>query len=73
MVPFRDSTAVLGDTAALQGRLARDGYLFIRGLIPRDVVMGLAGQALDIRPVAEVSHLGRLSGLKRGDSPVTAR
>ncbi len=48
MERFCDSTDVLADTAALQARLARDGYLFLRGLIPRDVVMALAGQALTI-------------------------
>ncbi len=48
MERFRDSTTVLADTAVLRVLLARDGYLFIRGLIPRDVVMGLAGQALGI-------------------------
>jgi hypothetical protein len=31
---FLDSTGLLGDGDALRERLARDGYLFIRGLLP---------------------------------------
>ena len=35
MQPFLDSTDVLDDGAALASRLQRDGYLFLRGLLPK--------------------------------------
>lgn len=34
MRPFRDSTAIRNDGAALAARVAEDGYLFLPGLIP---------------------------------------
>src|SRR5262245_44458941 len=34
MTPLRDSTAMLGDRAALRTVLAHDGYLYLRGMIP---------------------------------------
>ena len=34
MQDFMDSTDILGDGDALQERMARDGYLFIKGLVP---------------------------------------
>jgi hypothetical protein len=46
MRPFRDSTAILADTGALRARLEEDGYLFLRGLLPRAAVMTLRGQTL---------------------------
>lgn len=34
MTPFVESTAILGDGAALGAAMARDGYLFLRGVLP---------------------------------------
>ena len=36
---LRDSSSLLGHTAALQARMAEDGYLFIRGLHQRETVL----------------------------------
>lgn len=38
MKPFRDSTDVRGDGDALRDRMAGDGYLFIRGLLPKELL-----------------------------------
>ena len=48
MQPFLDSTAAGGDGAELGRRMQRDGYLFLRGLLPADVVEGLRMQILEI-------------------------
>ena len=39
MEKFLDSTSIRDDGPALAERLDRDGYLFIRQLLPRDAVM----------------------------------
>ncbi len=41
MQPYNDSTAYIDDGAELARRMERDGYLFIRGLLPTDVVEDL--------------------------------
>ena len=41
MRPFLDSTDVVSEGPELQERLQRDGYLFIRGLLPKDVLEDL--------------------------------
>ena len=38
MQPFLDSTDVVNDEFELRERAERDGYLFIRGLLPTDVL-----------------------------------
>ncbi len=48
MQPFLDSTDVLQDGAELQQRMTRDGYLFIRRLLPPAVVESLRLQILAI-------------------------
>ena len=48
MNPFLDSTDVVNDGAELQRRMDRDGYLFIRGLLPADVLERLRMQILEI-------------------------
>lgn len=45
---FLDSTGLLMDGAALAGRMERDGYLFIRGLLPREEVLALRRQFLEL-------------------------
>ena len=39
MSPFIDSTSLKGDGSALRDRLDRDGYLFVRELLPRKDVL----------------------------------
>ncbi|MBL8699608.1 MAG: phytanoyl-CoA dioxygenase family protein [Alphaproteobacteria bacterium] len=61
--PFQDSTSIAGDGKALAARMEAEGYLFVRGLLPRDEVLALRGQFLELaakagwlradRPVAE--------------------
>ena len=46
MQPFLDSSAAANDGAVLHTRMQRDGYLFMRGLLPVDVVEGLRMQLL---------------------------
>lgn len=48
MQPFLDSTDVLNDGPELRLRMQRDGYLFLRGLLPTAVVEGLRLQILAI-------------------------
>ena len=44
---FLDSTDLIGDGPALAGRLGRDGYLFIRGLLPREAVLEVRRRLLE--------------------------
>ena len=44
MQPFLDSTNLAADPAALNERLAAEGYLFIRGLLPRAAVLEVRRQ-----------------------------
>ena len=43
---FLDSTALAGDGAALRARLDRDGYLFLRGLIPAASIAAVRARLL---------------------------
>lgn len=47
-VELVDSTALLGDPAALLERAADDGYLFFRGLLDRDKVLDLRRQMMAV-------------------------
>jgi hypothetical protein len=38
LIPFRESTALLGQPEALRNQMQEDGYLFFRGLLPLSVV-----------------------------------
>jgi ectoine hydroxylase-related dioxygenase (phytanoyl-CoA dioxygenase family) len=44
--PFRDSTGHLHDGPTLRARLAEDGYLFLRGLLPRDAILDVRARLL---------------------------
>ena len=44
---FLDSTELIGDGPALAERLKRDGYLFIRGLLPREAVLEVRRRLLE--------------------------
>ncbi|MEE8248446.1 MAG: phytanoyl-CoA dioxygenase family protein [Alphaproteobacteria bacterium] len=45
---FVDSTELSDDGPALAARLAEDGYLFLRGLLPRDEVMAVRARLLEL-------------------------
>ena len=46
MKQFQDSTALLNDGPALAARLNEDGYLFLRGLFPREDIMAVRRRLL---------------------------
>ena len=48
MKPFLDSSGVVGDGPELARRMKRDGYLFVRGLLPSEPVESLRMQFLEI-------------------------
>ena len=60
--PFVDATGIAGDADAVRRRFDRDGYLFVRGLLPPPVVEDLRGQFLPVL---------RDSGWIAADSPET--
>ena len=45
---FLDSSALLDDPEALRARADEHGYLFLRGLLPRDAVLDVRGRFLEI-------------------------
>src|ERR1700742_2698730 len=45
--PFRDSTEHLNDGDTLRARLAEDGYLFLRGLLPREAILDVRARLLN--------------------------
>ncbi len=47
MAPFLDSTDLQGDSTALKERLDRDGYLFIRELLPKNDVLRVRRRLLE--------------------------
>ncbi|MFT5222136.1 MAG: hypothetical protein ACI867_000433 [Glaciecola sp.] len=55
MDEFRDSTPDVSDTRALRARLADEGYLFFRGLLPHD-----AAEAVRLRILQELARHGWL-------------
>ena len=61
MQPFLDSTAVLEDGNELQKRMERDGYLFVRALLPADILESLRLKVLEI---------GSEVGWVRADTPL---
>ena len=48
MTPFIDSTTIADNGLELCKRMERDGYLFIRGLMPADKLESLRLQLLEI-------------------------
>lgn len=48
MKPFVDSTAIVDDGPALARRMARDGYLFVRGLLPARALAEVRRQLLEV-------------------------
>ncbi|MBM3535767.1 MAG: phytanoyl-CoA dioxygenase family protein [Alphaproteobacteria bacterium] len=58
---FVDSTELMADSAALAERMRRDGYLFLRGILPRS----------DVAEVQrEVGEVARADGWLKSDRPV---
>jgi hypothetical protein len=47
MPEFLDSTDLLEDGPALRDRMARDGYLFLRGLLPAEAVLAVRRRLLE--------------------------
>ena len=45
--PFRDSTEHLNEGETLRARLAEDGYLFLRGLLPREAILDVRARLLN--------------------------
>ena len=46
--PFLDSTGVVGDADESRSRMDRDGYLFIRGLLPAELLEDLRRQFIGV-------------------------
>ncbi|MGE0418302.1 MAG: phytanoyl-CoA dioxygenase family protein, partial [Acetobacteraceae bacterium] len=61
MQPFIDSTALIDDGVALAEGMRRDGYLFLRGLLPKQPVHDLQQQ---------IGDLAQQAGWLRRDTPV---
>ena len=57
MRPFHDSSAILGDADALQARMAEDGYVLVRGLLPKDALLDVRRQMLEV--LAEAGMIRR--------------
>ena len=64
MQDFLDSTDLIGNGPALAGRLRRDGYLFLRGLLPREAVLEVRGRLLE--KAAEGGWLDPVRPIKDG-------
>src|SRR3954454_19629512 len=63
MQPFVDSTDLIEDGTVLAERMRRDGYLFLRALLPSDALRALQRQ---------IGAIAREAGLLRPDAPVDA-
>ena len=63
MQPFVDSSDIAGDGPTLAERMRRDGYLFMRGLLPQDSIG---------RVQRQVGEIVRAAGWLRKDAPVAA-
>ena len=63
MRPFCDSSSLADDAAALAERMREDGYLFLRGLLPRAAIAAVQG---------EVGAIARDAGWLNSDAPVAA-
>jgi ectoine hydroxylase-related dioxygenase (phytanoyl-CoA dioxygenase family) len=46
--PFRDSSDIKTDGPALQARMKEDGYLFVKGIYPKEMIANLRRQMLGI-------------------------
>ena len=48
MRAFTDSTPIMADGPALRRRMQEDGYLFLRGLLPREAILAARAELLEI-------------------------
>ena len=48
MQPFHDSSGIVDDADALRARMAEDGYLFVRQLLPKDALLDVRRQMLEV-------------------------
>ena len=71
--PFTDSTALVRDGAALGANLDRDGYLFLRGVLPRDEIMGIRRQLLALLRMIEQHLKHRGDEVDRGRAMTLVR
>jgi hypothetical protein len=74
VLPLQDATALLGDPAALRAAVERDGYLFVRGIVPRDGVARLRRLILEyaqrvswLDPTAPIEEARVRGGVRLGD------
>ena len=68
IAPLRDSTEALADGAALGQRLADDGYLFLRGVVPREDVLAARGEVFQrLAQVGEIRSPA-IEGIGTGES-----
>jgi len=72
--PLEDATALLDDPTALQAAIERDGYLFVRSLVPRDCVARLRRLVLEhaqsvswLDPNAPIEQARGRRGVRVGD------
>lgn len=63
MHPLESSIALVADGPALARRMARDGYLYLPGLLPTEAVAGVQ---------ADVAAIARDAGWLRADAPLAA-
>jgi hypothetical protein len=61
MHPLESSAALVMDGPALAARMARDGYLYLPGLLPREVVAGVQ---------CEIAAIARDAGWLRPETPL---
>jgi hypothetical protein len=74
VLPLADATPLLGDRHALHAVIERDGYLFVRGLVPPEAIARLRRLILDhaqsaswLDPDAPVEHARVRCGVRVGD------
>jgi ectoine hydroxylase-related dioxygenase (phytanoyl-CoA dioxygenase family) len=72
--PLADATALAGDSLALRDAIERDGYLFVRGLVPPDRVARLRRLTLEhadrvgwLDPAAPIEQARVRQGVRVGD------
>ncbi len=71
--PFRDSTEHLNDGETLRARLAGDGYLFLRGLLPRKAILDVRARLLQRRWRVGGCFRTRSSEMESPTLPLPAR
>jgi ectoine hydroxylase-related dioxygenase (phytanoyl-CoA dioxygenase family) len=63
-----DSTALMNDPAALRGRFEEDGYLFLKGVLPRAAALAARREVFErLVQVGEIAHPAE-AGIATGES-----